>query len=697
MTVDAGAVAIVATTVVGMAAGLVQVAEYVQSRRTKDGATEPVTLQDVEVSGQGSVIHNLPPRSEFIGRSREKDSVLVALRARPSIVCIDGIGGVGKTALALEVAHTLLAQADEQSIDARRWKAFIWISCKETALSLDDLLSKIARGLDFLRLERHRTNERVELVVKLLRKFPSLLVLDNFETVKDWRVVEFLSTLPEPSKALITSRQQLSGDIWAVPLTGLNEQEAIGLIRSESRRLGLLSVAEASQKPLSALHVATGGIPLAIKWSVGQIRQRGESLEGILRSISSAKGDIFESMFQRSWSSVAQNSRHLIMVSALLPGPANTELLAAASGLDNVAMDDALGELIHASLFETSTDPEFLRTTYSMHPMTRAFAGSKLDQEEGLRETIIRRLVGHYTRIIDDVNAGRRSESDVLTGRENLLTTITNGFLTCWSDTRALPLAMKWLLWESGYWLDLATLCQKGIAAAQTHGDALHEGRFAKELAWVRYRQEDYADASTFGARADVVWTGVAVPALDRADLESLSGLIERSKGHLDTAKVQLTHALDTFRKEQPDRVEVLRILTYLGEIELDQGHFDAARDWFQETLEKAEDLGRDSAISWSLGNLGEIEYLQGDFAAAVPLLERGLEVSTKISRYHTIANCALRLAEIMEQRSDLGKASNYYHLAADKYTRLGIEPRTAEALAGLERVGRSSDPDATP
>jgi len=47
--------------------------------------------------------HNLPQPGEFIGREREKAQVREALASRSFLVSIDGIGGIGKTALALEV------------------------------------------------------------------------------------------------------------------------------------------------------------------------------------------------------------------------------------------------------------------------------------------------------------------------------------------------------------------------------------------------------------------------------------------------------------------------------------------------------------------------------------------------------------------------------------------------------------------
>src|SRR5207302_753360 len=52
---------------------------------------------------------NLPPqRGEFLGREKEKERVLNSLRSRSYLISIEGLGGVGKTTLAIVVARSCL-------------------------------------------------------------------------------------------------------------------------------------------------------------------------------------------------------------------------------------------------------------------------------------------------------------------------------------------------------------------------------------------------------------------------------------------------------------------------------------------------------------------------------------------------------------------------------------------------------------
>ena len=51
-----------------------------------------------------------------------------ALSSRSYLVCIDGIGGIGKTALALEVAHACLkaSKSEVSASSISTFDAFVW-------------------------------------------------------------------------------------------------------------------------------------------------------------------------------------------------------------------------------------------------------------------------------------------------------------------------------------------------------------------------------------------------------------------------------------------------------------------------------------------------------------------------------------------------------------------------------------------
>ena len=90
---------------------------------------EGVTASNKERE-KSSILANLPRRPYFVGREAELKAVLQSLQpnSRTFIIGIEGIGGVGKSALAIEVSHRCL--------ETDLFESVIWISAKESILTL---------------------------------------------------------------------------------------------------------------------------------------------------------------------------------------------------------------------------------------------------------------------------------------------------------------------------------------------------------------------------------------------------------------------------------------------------------------------------------------------------------------------------------------------------------------------------------
>ncbi len=489
--------------------------------------------------------HNLPPRSEFIGREEIKARVHEALRSRSYLISIDGIGGIGKTSLALEVAyeclqvsqyvrqlnqtasapeplfeqevldlppqlynrlqstllkcgpfdsevelramfvdarispwrdafpemrnrvsrvnvlidellhryattgenalllflqvlneqasagdachndiatlateleHTLRGQrkaldthpeppALPPSLDVQKiahFEGFIWATAKDRSLSLNDLLDAVVRTLDYPGIAQKPLEEKHLAVEKLLRMQPCLLIVDNFEAISDDAVRDFLLNLPEPSKALLTTREQKLSRVWAISLRGLTETEALALIRDEGKRLGMQALERTDNHVLLRLYQATGGAPLAVKWAVGQITQRGQSLDTVLTALHEARGDIFDNIFGRSWELLSEDARMVLMVMPLFATSASRAGIEAASDVHHFVLNDALGQLVEMSLVETTDKFSIEERRYSVHPLTRAYMSSRAKSGRwfDFSEEAFSRLVIYYINLV---------------------------------------------------------------------------------------------------------------------------------------------------------------------------------------------------------------------------------------------------------------------------------------------------------
>jgi hypothetical protein len=368
--------------VAGVIAAIVQVREYREKRREKpegpDKEDQPLTPPGVP-----QILHNLPPRSEFIGRESEKARVHEALRSRSCLVSIDGIGGIGKTALALEVAHECLraSKREDPADGIAAFDGIIWTTAKDRDLTLNALLDTIARTLEYPGIAQQPLEEKRLAVRKLLQAKPYLLIVDNFETITDDSVRDFLLDLPEPSKTLLTTREQKLRQVRAISLKGLTESEALALIRNEGRRLGLASLERAEGRVLLHLYQATGGTPLAIKWAVGQIKQKGQSLDTVLASLHEASDSVFDNIFTRSWGLLSAGARQVLIVMPIFATSASRAGIEAASDVHHFVLDEALGQLVEMSLVDATDDLDLARRRYSIHPLTRAFAKARLQRE----------------------------------------------------------------------------------------------------------------------------------------------------------------------------------------------------------------------------------------------------------------------------------------------------------------------------
>src|SRR5207244_3666482 len=120
-------------------------------------------------------------------------------------------GGIGKTALA--------CWGVLEAYKAGQFEFIVSVSAKDrelsgtgirpiqaTLTSYEDLLNEILDVLGFSELRCESVETREEAVRSLLEGVKALLFVDNLETVDDGRIVNFLETLPKPTKAITTSR-----------------------------------------------------------------------------------------------------------------------------------------------------------------------------------------------------------------------------------------------------------------------------------------------------------------------------------------------------------------------------------------------------------------------------------------------------------------------------------------------------------
>ncbi|SFP82547.1 Predicted ATPase [Geodermatophilus dictyosporus] len=206
---------------------------------------------------------NLPRRaSGFVGRGREVERVLAALRAGP-LVTLTGVGGAGKSRLAVEVAAR----------DRDRFDDGVWL-CELAGLpSGTPVGDAVAAALGI----RQRSGLSVEqTVLHYLRERSLLLVVDNCEHVLEHAarlVGEVVQRCPRVV-VLATSREPLGTDgeqVWPVPPLPLEDATALFVQRARAA-VPDFRLDPAAADAVAAIVTRLDGLPLGIELAAARMR-----------------------------------------------------------------------------------------------------------------------------------------------------------------------------------------------------------------------------------------------------------------------------------------------------------------------------------------------------------------------------------------------------------------------------------------
>ncbi len=374
------------------------------------------------------IYHNLPqPDYEnFVGRQDELQTIYNLLlpypKSRYHVVTIDGIGGIGKSALALEVAHHYLRNAENLPTD-ERFEAIIWVSAKKTMLTgegikkrphyleyIDDIYTSIAITLGRKDITRSRDKEQHELVKHALTQQRTLLLIDNLETVDDERVMMFIHEVPDPTKVIITTRHWLN-IAYPIRLLGMGEKDALALIYDESKKKSF----QLSEGDSSQLFQRTGGVPLAIVWSISQMAY-GYGCEAVLTRLGQPINDIIEFCFEGSAQRIkSRPSFKILMASTLFSSDASREALGSTAGLSVLDQDDGLVELEKLSLVNRNGK------RFQILPLTLVFSKAELAKQPDLEEELRHRWIKYYQHYLAEQGQLYESLDSVKTEIDNIL------------------------------------------------------------------------------------------------------------------------------------------------------------------------------------------------------------------------------------------------------------------------------------
>lgn len=322
----------------------------------------------------------LPPYlTAFLGREAERTAIVEQL-TRSRLVTLTGLGGTGKTRLAVEIVRSLAPSFSQV--------AFVGLGECLVASQVPGRL-RDALGLPVV------SANPLEQVAWALSEVPTLLVLDNFEQLVDSGgadlVEVLLGRLPQLT-LLVTSRRALSivGE-RLYPLEPLPEPDAVALFldRVQASRPGF-HLTEGNQEDVLAVCQGLEGIPLALELAAARIRAFSPSeMRTELQSrfawlartgLRGDKDDRHRSLtatLDWSWRLLPVSQQGFLANLALFRAPFSASEAASVTGCSDSR--ERLENLVNDSLVQSAVDADSGKTRYTLLETVREFALARLE------------------------------------------------------------------------------------------------------------------------------------------------------------------------------------------------------------------------------------------------------------------------------------------------------------------------------
>lgn len=332
----------------------------------------------------------------LFGRDTIIEEILTALREPlgKNIIGIDGMGGIGKTALTREIADRAI---NEKIFDELIWEQASKVNFEkenfllDDSTDFDDVLNSIARKLgyhDVLQLSGVSKTRRLR---EIFAEKRILIILDNLETGRidqDIIIDKFLDLLSS-SKAILTSRKRFKKNIYSINLPGLDEFSAIQLIKDEAREKNISRVTNARIQDLKKIVQATGGSPLAIKLVTGQLwYQEMVVVLNRLKNIQLKSNildeneyiNFYKDILFPSWKMLSKSGKELLItMTHFAPGIGGRfNMIQEISEFSHEDLVSLIEELWKLSLIEITESSKINATRYYIHALTQYFVLSDI-------------------------------------------------------------------------------------------------------------------------------------------------------------------------------------------------------------------------------------------------------------------------------------------------------------------------------
>jgi len=631
-----------------------------------------------------TIPNNLPAeRDAFIGRSDALQAMATRFEGSARLVTILGIGGIGKTRLALRYARTWLGDHPGGA----------WYCDLSSARDIDGIVYAVAQALD---VPLGKSDPVQQIASAIAARGPCLMLFDTFEQIARHAEATVGVWLQHAAEArfIVTSREVLgiAGEQTQV-LAPMESEEGARLF--VGRAIAAANRFAPSAQDMVAIELLVkllDGLPLAIELAAARSRVMSpkmllDRMKERFTLLATRGGRLDRQMTLRaaldwSWDLLLPEEKSALAQLSVFEGGFTLE---AAEWV--VAMTSNAATILPMDLVQSLVDKSFVRQIltdrFDLLQSVQEYASQHLRSEGRFEGS------GHSAALSAEVRHGiffsGLSEDEVTAPEwmdlDNLTTACRRATSRgdCTSAARSVALAWATLELHGPFrlGLDLAALVLRmvGLPLSISAGVHLVNGRASRALGRAAEARTSF-DAALSAAREMKD---------RRSEAEALSklGYLKSNGGRMEEAGLDLHLGLELAR-EIDDRTLECELLNGLGTLYDYMGRIDSSLAAYQQALTLARQLGSRRWEGGLLGNLGNVYSNRGDTQLADSSYEGALLIARELGNRKWEGDTLCNLGLLRQVQGDLKGAVDYLEKALQIAREIGHARLEAITLCNL-------------
>ena len=679
---------------------------------------EPAVRAGTQRRGEAAQRDTLPPEpQEFVGRSEELALLAGEHGDKPRVSVIEGMPGVGKTALAVRAARMVADHYPDGVF-------YLDLQAHDPgAPSLDsaDALHRLLRMLGVPANQIPESiGERGALWRAQLSRRRAVVILDDAAQHDQVRPL-----LPAAGRnlVLITARRRLPDLDGADVLTldVLSPDEAVALF---ARIAGLGSGGD--EDVLATAAALCGRLPLAIQLTAGRLAQaepRPRSLADLVAELSRAPARIGDTSaaspevlaaFELSYRALEPHHQRFFRRIGVSPCARVSRQSAAALGGSTLAeADRALRALSDHHLLVEVDDGQF-----RLHDLIREFASVRAEEEDSgsERRQAVGRLLDFYVHAADTADRvlqpfRHRMPAPVKNPPKASPALTTTGTAAAWLESEwrnILQLAQyagrhEWkrqcadlthllaaFVDISGYWDEAIAAHTLALRAARDLDDEARIARASLELSVASQQTGRHEATLSLAEDAAAIYRSLGD---DRGLAEALDqiGLVNQRAARSREALAYFSES-GTLYGGATDQHGKAVALSHAGIACWHLGRYPDAMDHLREALSLYRDVGDRRGEAKTLNNLGKMQLHCGYHRDALESYERSLRIFGEIGGAQNQAILYHNIGSVYHYKGSYEKGLGAYRHALAIYRAIGDLPDEADVLNDIGAIYQTAE-----